>query len=146
VFLRVWHKIDQWKGKGSFKAWLYKIATNQALYFLRSSKKKNMKSLNFAVTSQADSEDESFLLADILSDESFPDPETLYAHKTRQEHLQQHISSLSPEKREILQMIYQEDFSIKEASETLGIPEGTVKSRLFYAIKQLSEDMRRFLT
>lgn len=145
VFLRVWHKIDQWTGKGSLKAWIYKIATNQALYYLRSHKKKRMESIHREISSKEDPEEDSLSLAEMIRDESLADPEKLYAEKMTREYVYQQIQNLSPERQETLQLIYDEDFSIAQTSEMLGIPEGTVKSRLHYAIKQLSGDMKNFL-
>jgi RNA polymerase sigma-70 factor (ECF subfamily) len=40
VFLRVWTRAEQWDGRGPFKAWLYRIATNLALNHLRSVRRR----------------------------------------------------------------------------------------------------------
>jgi RNA polymerase sigma-70 factor (ECF subfamily) len=49
------------------------------------------------------------------------------------------IARLSPDHREILDLVYYQELSVGEAAETLGIPENTVKTRMFYARKKLSE-------
>jgi RNA polymerase sigma-70 factor, ECF subfamily len=52
--------------------------------------------------------------------------------------LQKALNQLEEAHREVFLLRYQQDFSIKEISETLQVPEGTVKSRLFYASKKLA--------
>jgi RNA polymerase sigma-70 factor, ECF subfamily len=49
------------------------------------------------------------------------------------------IAALSPDHREILDLVYYQELSVGEAAEALGIPENTVKTRMFYARKKLSE-------
>jgi RNA polymerase sigma-70 factor (ECF subfamily) len=52
------------------------------------------------------------------------------------------MEKLSAEHRTILDLVYYHDKSVAEASEVLGIPENTVKTRMFYARKRLAELMR----
>lgn len=47
------------------------------------------------------------------------------------------LAALRPEHRDVLQEVYYRGRSVKEASETLGIPPGTVKSRTYYALRAL---------
>ena len=44
VFLRIWTRAEQWNGRGTFKAWLFRIATNLALNYLRALKKRTQQS------------------------------------------------------------------------------------------------------
>ncbi len=55
------------------------------------------------------------------------------------EHMRKCLSALSLEHREIIDLVYYHDMSVKEASEVLDIPEATVKTRMFYARKKLKE-------
>ncbi|MCE2435870.1 MAG: sigma-70 family RNA polymerase sigma factor [Candidatus Latescibacteria bacterium] len=52
--------------------------------------------------------------------------------------LQALIDALPEEKREIFQMVYEDEVTLREVAERLAIPEGTVKSRLFHTRKQLA--------
>ena len=54
------------------------------------------------------------------------------------------IDRLSPDHREIIDLVYYQELSVKEAGEVLGIPENTVKTRMFYARKQLSALFSRY--
>ena len=52
------------------------------------------------------------------------------------------MDELSVDHREIIDLVYYHDKSVAEAAEILGIPENTVKTRMFYARKKLAELMR----
>ena len=56
--------------------------------------------------------------------------------------LRRAMEQLSPEHREIIDLVYYHEMSIGEVSEVLGIPENTVKTRMFYARKRLSEILK----
>jgi RNA polymerase sigma-70 factor (ECF subfamily) len=49
------------------------------------------------------------------------------------------LQALSAEHREIIDLVYYHEKSVEEAAEIVGIPEATVKTRMFYARKKLSE-------
>ena len=49
------------------------------------------------------------------------------------------IDKLSPAHREIINLVYYHEKSVEEAGEIIGIPQSTVKTRMFYARKQLAE-------
>ena len=67
------------------------------------------------------------------------DPETALQEKNRGELLRQALSLLSPEHREIIDLVYYHEKSIDECAHILGIPAATVKTRMFYARKKLAE-------
>jgi RNA polymerase sigma-70 factor (ECF subfamily) len=49
------------------------------------------------------------------------------------------LTSLSPEHREIVDLVYYHEKCVEEVAEIVGIPENTVKTRLFYARKKLAD-------
>ena len=53
--------------------------------------------------------------------------------------LRQALTGLSPEHREIIDLVYYHDKSVDECAHVLGIPAATVKTRMFYARKRLAE-------
>jgi RNA polymerase sigma-70 factor, ECF subfamily len=59
--------------------------------------------------------------------------------KGRNERLRQAITKLSPEHREIIDLVYYHEKSVDDAADILGIPRATVKTRMFYARKKLAE-------
>jgi RNA polymerase sigma-70 factor, ECF subfamily len=58
--------------------------------------------------------------------------------------LQVELGLLDEKHRSVFILRFQEEMSIKEISESLGISEGTVKSRLFYTLKKLSDKLKVF--
>ena len=56
--------------------------------------------------------------------------------------LRQCLTAISPEHREIVDLVYDHEKSVEEVAEIVGIPENTVKTRLFYARKKLAELLR----
>jgi RNA polymerase sigma-70 factor (ECF subfamily) len=67
------------------------------------------------------------------------DPETALAKKDKGSALQQCLARLSADHREIIDLVYYHERSVEEVAEIVGIPEATVKTRMFYARKKLSE-------
>jgi RNA polymerase sigma-70 factor, ECF subfamily len=67
------------------------------------------------------------------------DPEVLLQKKNRAEALRQSLTRLSPEHREVIDLVYYHGKSLREVAEIVGIKEATVKTRMFYARKRLAE-------
>lgn len=107
-FLRVWKARENFKGESAVRSWMYRIATNYAYDVLRAKKP-----------------------------EDSVDPASLDGHQAQpmSDHflgleIQKAVSSLPMEYRAVVVAVLFEDLSLKEVSEALEIPEGTVKSRL----------------
>jgi RNA polymerase sigma-70 factor (ECF subfamily) len=73
-----------------------------------------------------------------------PDQATEQAEQRRL--LRRFVSGLSEEKQEVFRMIHDEEMETREVAETLGIPQGTVKSRLHHARKQIAREWRQLTT
>jgi RNA polymerase sigma-70 factor (ECF subfamily) len=67
------------------------------------------------------------------------DPEVTLAKKDKGAVLRQCLTKLSAEHREIIDLVYYHEKSVEEVAGIVGIPEATVKTRMFYARKKLSE-------
>src|SRR5262249_35336734 len=67
------------------------------------------------------------------------DPEVTAQKKDKSDILRQCLTALTPEHREIIDLVYYHEKSVEEVAEIVGIPENTVKTRMFYARKKLSE-------
>jgi RNA polymerase sigma-70 factor (ECF subfamily) len=66
-------------------------------------------------------------------------PEVALQKKDKGEVLRECLKSLSAEHREVIDLVYYHEKSVEEVAEIVGIPEATVKTRMFYARKRLSE-------
>jgi len=141
VFLRVWTHAHQWSAKGPFKAWLYRIATNQAFDTLRTANRHPEQPLSDP-DSQPIEEDEVYSsFQSWIVDTSTLEPEIAVEMAERQRQLWQLIDQLPEEKRAVFNLVDQMEMSIQNVAERLGIPEGTVKSRLHYARNWLSQNL-----
>ena len=67
------------------------------------------------------------------------DPEVAVEKKDKAQVLRKCLTALSPEHREIIDLVYYHEKSVEEVARLVGIPEATVKTRMFYARKRLAE-------
>ena len=122
VFLTMFQKLDQFNGQSKLETWLYRLATNEALQHLRHSKRR-------ATTP-------------LVSEPATADPDECGATEEAQL-LETAMSRLEPELRAILLLKEQQGLSYREIAESVGIPEGTVGSRLNRARKELREELAK---
>lgn len=125
VFLDVWRQAAKFERRSSVSTWLLGIARHKAYSGLR-------RKTEDAIDDEA---------ADAIADEA-DTPETTVQKKDKAGLLRRSLSKLSPEHREIIDLVYYHEQSVEEVSLILGIPENTVKTRMFYARKKLSENLR----
>ena len=140
TFLRVWTRAGQWNGQGTVKGWLFRIATNLALNHLRTRRRRPEQPLELPDTLLEDDE-----LPDTpawLVDSASLGPEAVVEQVEQGTRLRQIIGELPEEKRELLRLVHQMELSLREAADELGIPEGTAKSRLYYARAQVKHGLQ----
>jgi RNA polymerase sigma-70 factor (ECF subfamily) len=140
VFLRIWTRAEQWHESGSFKAWLFRIATNLALNYLRALRRRRQQSLEVP-TDPLDEGDESSVPSWMV-DHSLPGPDVILEQGERSQLLQRLVEGLPEEKRAVFRLVYDAEMQTRQIAQTLGIPEGTVKSRLHYATRRLAQQWR----
>lgn len=138
VFLRVWTRADQWDGRGKVKSWIYRIATNLSLNHKRAMKRRPQQQLEPQVN---DMQDEESQAPGWLIDTSALTPEALLEDTEQQQLLWQLINELPTDKREVFQMVYDDEMDLHSVASTLDIPEGTVKSRLYHSRKHLRKQL-----
>jgi RNA polymerase sigma-70 factor (ECF subfamily) len=120
TFIRAWQKLPNYQPRSPFRNWLYRIATNLTMDMVRSEKETlDVDSLPLASANNS--------------------LESAIEEKERAESVQQAILNLPPASRSVLVLREYEGFSYQEIADTLGIPKGTVMSRLSYARKRLYE-------
>ncbi len=122
VFLDVWRQAAKFEGRSAVSTWILSMARFKALSTLRRRTEEAL-------------DDET---ADTIEDTQ-DDPETVLAKKDKGAALRQCLEKLSAEHREIVDLVYYHEKSVTEVSSIVGIPEATVKTRMFYARKRLSE-------
>jgi RNA polymerase sigma-70 factor (ECF subfamily) len=133
TFLQVLTKCDQFEEGRKFRPWLYRIATNQAIDLCRKIKRYQVVSIDETYGVNPDS----IKLADLLvGDETDPMLSSINEEQTLQ--VRKAVERLPDFLRQVLYMVYFQGMSYRDAAESLGIPFGTIKSRLNTAIKKLN--------
>ena len=122
VFLDIWRQAGKFEGRSAVSTWMLSIARFKALSALRKRPEQEL-------------DDET---AERIEDQA-DDPETALAKKDKGALLRQCLTALSAEHREIVDLVYYHEKSVEEVAGIVGIPEATVKTRMFYARKKLSE-------
>ena len=136
VFLRLWTRAEQWKGSGPLNAWLLRIATNLALNHLRSVRRRRQRPLQIQLANAED--DEEKLMPGWMIDTTALGPDVILEHAEASQRLLHLVNDLSEKHREVLRLVHEAEMDTSAAAEALGIPEGTVKSRLHFARKHLA--------
>ena len=139
TFMQVHISVNQFKTSKRFKPWLFTIAANKARDHLRRSKRRATAPLSAPI--QAGSEEERQFLDLMQADLPFPEDEA--ALRETQERVRQVVQSLPDHLREILLLAYFHQFPYKEIASILGIPLGTVKSRLHTAVGTFADFWKR---
>jgi RNA polymerase sigma-70 factor (ECF subfamily) len=123
TFLTVFRKADRYKAQAAFSTWLYRVTVNTCYDHLRREKRK-----------QADQLPDTFDPADPQSTDPFESVEV-------RPDIENALKRLSPEFRAAVVLVDLQGMSLDQASNTLEVPTGTIKSRLFRARKQLAQSL-----
>ena len=122
VFLSVWQGAARYEGRSEPATWLISIAHNKAVSSLR--KRREVSGIDEDTSAQIEDDADT--------------PEVTSQKNDKAAQMRAAMQGLSSEHREILDLVYYQEQSISEVAEILGIPEATVKTRMFYARKKLS--------
>ena len=122
VFLDVWRQADRFQARSSVSTWLMAIARFKALSARRVREDAELdETIDATVADSAD------------------DPEVMLEKKSRDALVRKAVTTLSPEHREVIDLVYYHEKSVDECAQILGVPAGTVKTRMFYARRKLAE-------
>ena len=121
VFLDVWRQAGRFEGRSTVSTWILSIARYKAL---AAGRRRTHAELNEHIEATvADTSD---------------DAEAALEKKARNEILRQALTRLSPEHRQVVDLVYYHEKSVEEAAQILKVPAATVKTRMFYARKKLA--------
>ncbi len=134
VFIKAYRSIRSFKGESTPETWVYRIAVNTALDFIRRAARANETSLYTADVDGGEKQRE-------IPDDSYsPEPAAERADLTQT--LSRAIAALPEEYRQVLVLRDVNGLSYARIGEILGLNEGTVKSRLFRARARLADMLR----
>ena len=134
AFGKAFRKLDSYTPNFAFSTWLYKIAINNAIDFIRK-RRIRLLSIDESIDSNGGKQD----FASQLNSDSL-DPEQKYIQVQRVKLMQNVICKLNPKYRLMIEMRYFEECSYQEIAMELNIPLGTVKAQLFRA-KELLQNL-----
>jgi RNA polymerase sigma-70 factor, ECF subfamily len=140
TLLRVWTHAGQWDGRGALRGWLFRIATNLALNHVRALRRRPQQPL--VLPPDPSEADEEPAVPGWMVDTISLGPGEALELAERRDLLRRLVAELPEEKREVLRLIHDAQMEISEVAQTLGIPPGTVKSRLHYATQRLAREWR----
>jgi RNA polymerase sigma-70 factor (ECF subfamily) len=136
TFLQVFVKSEQYEAGRPVRPWLYTIATNQAIDALRRNGRHQAVSLDQARDEAGDGDIQS-LMETLHSREPAPFD---FAHgQESRERIRASVERLPEFLRQVLVLAYYQGLKYREIADILGIPVGTVKSRLHAAVVKLQE-------
>jgi RNA polymerase sigma-70 factor (ECF subfamily) len=122
VFFAVWRQAGRFEGRSQVSTWILAIARYKAISVLRQRQVDTL-------------EDD---VAEAIADQA-DDPQIALEKKDTSILLRTCLKRLSQEHREIIDLVYYHEKSVDEAAEIVGVPRNTVKTRMFYARKRISE-------
>lgn len=122
VFIKAWKSLDDFQNKAKISTWLYRIAINESLDFIRKQKS--------SAVFEADTDDT--LANRLMADDYFDGDETVAL-------LQQAIATLPEVQRVVFNLRYYDEMKYSEMSKMLNTTEGALKASYHIAVKKITE-------
>ena len=132
-FIKVFAKLDTFEGGAGFKTWFLRIVTNTSLDFLRRRKVRAAVSLEG---------DDDVGPADFVEQQSVEGPGERMERRELGERLREAIDLLPPDHRAVFSLYASGEVTYAEIAEVVGIPMGTVMSRIYHARRKLHATLR----
>lgn len=127
AFGKAFKRLHQYSPAYAFSTWLFKIASNNCIDFMRSKKVRPTFSLDRTIENDEGGE----ISIDVKADSLTPEERIIKKQKIKLMH--EIVTKLKPRYRSLIEMRYFNEMSYDEISQELGIPLGTVKAQLFRA-------------
>jgi RNA polymerase sigma factor (sigma-70 family) len=121
AFGKAFKNLLQYTSEYAFSTWLFKIATNNCIDFMRKKSKSN-----FAVNSDIGDEDLPSQVVNLT-----PDPEEQFIIEQKIHLMQEVVKRLKPHYKKLIELRYFKEYTYEEIVQELDLPLGTVKAQLF---------------
>ncbi len=125
TFLKIWSKLSQFQGKSNLSTWIYRIAINEALDYLRH--KKN--------SIEVSADDDLTIANRLLADDYFDGDEA-------EALLQEAIAHLPAVQRTVFNLRYYNDMKYSEMSQILNTSEGSLKASYHLAVQKITKFLK----
>jgi len=127
AFSKAFNSLRNYSAEYAFSTWLFKIATNNCIDFIRK-KRLQTTSLDSSTITNEEGESPTIAVADYN-----PNPEQSIIKEQRAARIREVIEKLSPKYKQLIEMRYFDELSYEEIAAQLDLPLGTVKAQLFRA-------------
>lgn len=138
TYMQAFRKFNQYQPGTNLKAWMYRIMTNTFINQYRLKTRRPQEQGSGEITDHAQ------VAQSLHHGEGMPSAETTALERLPNETIQAAFEKLSDENRSVVYLADVEQFSYKEISQILGIPLGTVMSRLHRGRSQLREELSEY--
>lgn len=135
AFGKAFKRLHQYTPNYAFSTWLFKIASNNCIDFIR-----RKKMVTFSIDKTFENEEGSEMSMDIKAESL--NPEENMVKKQKVKHMREVVEKLKPRYRVLVEMRYFEELSYEEIAEKLELPLGTVKAQLFRAREFLANILK----
>jgi RNA polymerase sigma-70 factor (ECF subfamily) len=126
AFGKAFKKLHQYTPDYAFSTWLFKIASNNCIDYIRKKKK-----MTFSIDKTFENEGGTEMAHNIPA--QVPDPEEHFINKQKIQLMREIVEKLKPRYRTLIEMRYFKELSYEEISDEMKLPLGTVKAQLFRA-------------
>ncbi len=135
AFGKAFKRLHQYTPNYAFSTWLFKIASNNCIDFIR-----RKKMITFSIDKTFENEEGSEMAMDIKAEGL--NPEENMVKKQKVKHMRDVVEKLKPRYRVLVEMRYFDELSYEEIAEKLELPLGTVKAQLFRAREFLANILK----
>ena len=135
AFGKAFRRLDQYTPQFAFSTWLFKIATNNCIDYIR---RKRIKAVSIDQGFQTDDGD----TIEISIKDSVLDPAEAMQKEERIRKMRAIVDKLKPRYRKLVEMRYFDEMAYEEIAEEMDLPLGTVKAQLFRAREFLFQMMK----
>jgi RNA polymerase sigma-70 factor (ECF subfamily) len=138
TLLRAFKGLEKFELRSNFRTWIYRIATNRTLDFLKSKKMSDRQAYRIAEDPDPDDSREIQLAA------TAPGPDRMVISEQMKSRMAQALSLLTPAERVAFTMRHMEGCSIGEISKTLNLKTSAAKNSVFRAVQKLRQQLEPF--
>lgn len=131
-FVKAFNNLKSFRLESSFYTWLYRIAMNLSIDFTRKRKRREISGFEEDIASRDDD-------GGIAEVHNVDNPRKNLERKQLYDKIMESLDKLPADQKQVILLRELEGLSYKEISDVMGIPEGTVMSRLFYARKKMQK-------
>lgn len=135
AFRKAFKRLDSFNPEYAFSTWLFRIASNNAIDFIRKKKKASTYSID-----EDYNDDDSRGVFEVKSADLNPEQELMKEQRIKEMH--RIINILKPKYRQLIEMRYLKEMSYDEIATEMDLPLGTVKAQLFRARELMHEIMK----